>query len=351
MPTKSAAGYSRRACSSHSSTFSLVYAFAPSRAEARSVRSPCRASSPDNLPPEPFSRDNDSSSRLAARADGSADGMEPRVPITNLYTSPDRPSGRSVCRMYSRRAWGVEAAARERHSRTWNGMCRAAARAAATECSMCVWRGGRHVYVYVYDVRVWAGAVAATCVGWGDGATCSMCVWRGGRHVCGLGRWGDGATPSTRRRAASALESTESTPKASTRTPWRHCRCRGSSSGTLPPCSDSPASLTAARCRSSRRRRRWSALLRPSTDAPMVALAAKVTKPVVRRSSRDMSQRANQLQSPCSAATETYLHCAQPAQRRRHSSAAAFRSVVSRRGHAPLEPRRHLLAPKRVAAQ
>ena len=99
---------------------------------------------------------------------------------------------------------------------------------------------------------------------------------------------------------------------------------------------------------------RWSTLLRPSTVVPMVAFAAKVTKPLTSRLprlSRDMSQEANQLQSPRSVATETYLHRAQPAHLRRHSSAAAFRSVVSRSGHAPEEPRWHLLAPKRVAAQ
>eukprot|EP00964_Phaeocystis_antarctica_P100410 scaffold66053_cov68-Phaeocystis_antarctica.AAC.2 len=56
LPTNSAAGYSRRACSSHSSTFSLVYALEPSRAPARSspallagqLKPPCRACSRDS---------------------------------------------------------------------------------------------------------------------------------------------------------------------------------------------------------------------------------------------------------------------------------------------------------------
>ena len=82
----------------------------------------------------------------------------------------------------------------------------------------------------------------------------------------------------------------------------------------------------------------------------MVALAAKDTKPPVRRSSRDMSQRAYQLQSFCSADTEMYLHRAQREHCRRHSSLAAFRSSVCSSGHAPLEPPWQL-PPYRVAPQ
>jgi len=82
----------------------------------------------------------------------------------------------------------------------------------------------------------------------------------------------------------------------------------------------------------------------------MVALAAKDTKPPVRRSSRDMSQRAYQLQSLCSADTEMYLHRAQREHCRRHSSLAAFRSSVCSSGHAPLEPPWQL-PPYRVAPQ